>query len=210
MMIVILGAAGGVGRHAVRLAAERGHEVRALARRPHDIPVTTGVTPVAADVRDGDAVADALVGADAVLWCVGVTRTSGGDVGRAALPQVVAGMRKHGVPRFVGVSGAGVTVPGDRKGMGARLVSALTAALARDLVGDKLGEYRVLAASDLDWTQVRPPRLVEHPGTGRYGLGVVAPGPTAKPVTKADTALAMLDLAESRDWTGQAPFVTAG
>lgn len=48
-------------------------------------------------------------------------------------------------PRFLSVSGAGVTLPGDRKGAGARLVSALTRRLARELVQDKEGEYELLS-----------------------------------------------------------------
>ncbi|SHF88603.1 NAD(P)-dependent oxidoreductase [Geodermatophilus nigrescens] len=207
MRIVVFGAAGGVGRHAVRLAAGRGHEVVAVARRAGDSP---GVEERTGDVRDAALVAGAVKGADAVLWCVGVTRSSGGDVGRSVLPGLVEAMRAAGVRRFVGVSGAGADLPGDRKGRGARLVSGLTHRLARDLVEDKEGEYRVLAASELDWTQVRPPRLADRPGTGSYRLTDEAPGLRAAPVAKADVALALVELAEGRDWLGAAPFVVAG
>ena len=103
-------------------------------------------------------------------------------------------MAERGVRRFVGVSGAGADLPADRKGMGARVVSALTRRLARDLVEDKEGEYRILAATSLDWTQVRPPRLVDGPGRGRYRLTEEASGVWTKPLAKADVALAMLVL----------------
>ncbi len=207
MDLVVFGAAGGVGRHAARLAAERGHTVVAVARRASEQP---GVEDRVGDVRDAALVAGAVKGAAAVLWCVGVTKGSGGDVGRAVLPGLVAAMGEAGARRFVGVSGAGTDLPGDRKGGGARFVSALTHRLARDLVEDKEGEHRVLAASDLDWTQVRPPRLVDRPGTGSYRLTADAPGLRAAPVTKADVALAMVELAEGREWLSAAPFIVAG
>ncbi len=211
MDLVVFGAAGGVGRHAVRLAAERGHAVVAVARRPvGEAGVAAAVEERTGDVRDAGLVASAVQGADAVLWCVGVTKGSGGDVGRAVLPGLLSAMREAGARRFVGVSGAGCDLPGDRKGAGARFVSSLTHRLARDLVEDKEGEHRLLAASDLDWTQVRPPRLVDRPGTGRYRLTTEAPGLRAAPVTKADVALAMVELAEGRDWLSEAPFVLAG
>ncbi|MGY1697602.1 MULTISPECIES: NAD(P)-dependent oxidoreductase [unclassified Geodermatophilus] len=206
MDLVVFGAAGGVGRHAVRLAAERGHAVVAVARSAAG---HAGVTERPGDVRDPALVAKAVEGADAVLWCVGVTRGSGGDVGRAVLPGLVAAMDAAGARRFVGVSGAGADLPGDRKGRGARFVSALTHRLARDLVEDKEGEYEVLAGSRLEWTQVRPPRLADRPGTGRYRLTSEAPGLRAAPVTKADVALAMVELAEGREWLSAAPFVVA-
>jgi uncharacterized protein YbjT (DUF2867 family) len=205
--IVVFGAAGGVGRHAVRLAAERGHSVVAVARRPEG---RAGVDERTGDVRDAALVAGAVEDADAVLWCVGVTRTSGGDVGRGTLPGLAAAMEGAGVHRFVGVSGAGADLPGDRRGAGARFVSGLTHRLARDLVEDKEGEYRVLAASGLDWTQVRPPRIGDRPGTGRYRLTSEAPGLRAAPVARADVALALVELAEGRGWLSAAPFVVAG
>lgn len=207
MDLVVFGAAGGVGRHAVRLAAERGHAVVAVARRASG---QAGVTDRVGDIRNAALVAEAVTGADAVLWCVGVTKGSGGDVGRAVLPGLVEAMGGAGARRFVGVSGAGTDLPGDRKGAGARFVSALTHRLARDLVEDKEGEHRILTASGLDWTQVRPPRLVDKPGTGSYRLTGEAPGLRAAPVTKADVALAMVELAEGREWLSAAPFIMAG
>lgn len=210
MRIVVLGAGGGVGRHAVRVAAERGHEVVAGARSPDAVPQAPGVERLAVDVRDRTAVELALQGADALLWCVGVTKRSGGDVGRSSLPTVLEVAAAQGVSRVVAVSGAGVTLPDDRKGLGARLVSGLARRLGGDLVRDKEGEHAALAASSLSWTAVRPPRLVERPGTGRYALGDTAPGLTAKPVAKADVALAMVELAEGDAHARRAPFLTAG
>jgi uncharacterized protein YbjT (DUF2867 family) len=148
------------------------------------------------DVRERSVVAAALTGADAVLWCVGVTARSGGDIGQTALPTVVQLMGDLGVRRFVGVSGAGANLPGDVKGRQARLISALTHRLAGDVVGDKEREHAILAASALTWTQVRPPRLSDRPGIGRYRLTTTAPGLLAPAVPRSDVALAMLELAE--------------
>ena len=207
MRFLVLGAGGGVGRRAVAAAVQQGDDVVAAAR---SAPDARGARPLAVDVRDGAALRGAVDGAEAVLWCVGVTRRSGGDVGRAAMPLLVAACAQAGVRRLVSVSGAGVTLPGDVKGPGARLVSGLTRRLARDLVLDKEGEHAALVASGLDWTEVRPPRLVDRSPTGCWQLGEQAPGLTAGPVTKADVALAMLELARTTRWVRRAPFLTAG
>lgn len=208
MRVVVLGAAGGVGSRAVAAAVVGGWDVVAAARSRPVVPA--GAQAAAVDVRDAAAVHDLLRDADAVLWCVGVTKRSGPDVGRTGLPHVVVGMVDHGVGRLVSVSGAGVTLPGDVKGGGARLVSGLTRRLARDLVQDKEGEHAVLEASGVSWTEVRPPRLVDRQGTGRWSLVEQAPGLTSKPVAKADVALAMVDLAGSRTWLRRSPFLVAG
>lgn len=217
MKIVIFGANGGVGRHAVQVALEQGHDVVAAARSHDAPPGREREAPAAGgsfesrvlDVRDRAAVVDAMRDVEAALWCVGVTKRSGGDVGRVAMPHLVEGAHRHGVDRLVSVSGAGVTLPGDRKGRGARLVSALTRRLAHDLVVDKEGEHVVLEASDLAWTEVRPPRLSHGDGTGRWRLDRTAPGLTAAAVAKRDVASAMVDLAQSREWIGASPFLHA-
>jgi len=208
MKVVVLGAGGGVGRRAVLVAAAAGHEVVAVARTA---PVVTfGVQSVAGDVRDPAAVDAVLEGAGAVLWCVGVTRRSGGDVGRAGMPHLVRAMQQRGVGRLVSVSGAGVTLPGDVKGAGARFVSALTRTFARDLVQDKQGEHDVLLTSGLSWTEVRPPRLSEAAGTGAWRLTDQAPGLRAASVSRADVAAAMVSLAGSQEWVHRSPFLLAG
>ncbi len=208
MLVVVLGAGGGVGSRAVLAAVAGGWDVVAAARSRPAVPAEAEA--VAVDVRDPAAVHGVLHGADAVLWCVGVTKRSGPDVGRTSLPHVVAGMVDHGVGRLVSVSGAAVTLPGDDKGVGARLVSGLTRRLARNLVQDKEGEHVVLEASGVLWTEVRPPRLVDREGTGRWSLVEQAPGLRAEPVAKADVALAMLDLAGSQTWLRRSPFLVAG
>jgi putative NADH-flavin reductase len=185
----------------------QGREVVAVARSLPQVPA--GAEAVGMDVRDASAASAVLEGADAVLWCIGVTKRSGPDVGRGALPHVVEAARRYGVNRWVSVSGAGVTLPGDDKTRGARLISALTRRLAPDLVQDKEGEHVILSASGLSWTEVRPPRLVDREATGRWALVEQAPGLTAKPVTKADVALAMLDLADSQGWVRHSPFLVA-
>ncbi|HYP43854.1 MAG TPA: NAD(P)H-binding protein [Propionibacteriaceae bacterium] len=208
MRVVVFGAGGGVGRRVVAAGAAQGHEVVAAARSSSEVP--SGASAAAIDVRDADALNRVVVGADALLWCVGVTKRSGPDVGRTAMPLLVKAAQQAGVSRLVSVSGAGITLPEDAKGAGARFVSALTRRLARDLVLDKEGEHEALAASALAWTEVRPPRLSDTEPTGRWALVDQAPGLTAKPVAKADVALAMLALAGSGDWIRRSPFLVAG
>ena len=189
----------------VEVAAAAGHRVVAAARTKGS--TSAGVTPVALDVRHAEAVRSAVVGADAVLWCVGVTRRSGAGVGRVGMSHVVSAAQELGVVRVVTVSGAGVTLPGDRKGLGARAASALTRRLASDLVTDKEAEHAVLVASGLAWTEVRPPRLVDVDASRDWVLTEQAPGLTAKPVSRLDVARAMVSLAGSSDWVQRSPFL---
>src|SRR5881227_1016652 len=69
-MFVVTGATGNVGRTLVRLLAEAGEEVTAVARRVPAADVPAGVRAVAADLGDVESVRPALQGARAVFLLV--------------------------------------------------------------------------------------------------------------------------------------------
>lgn len=60
--------------------------------------------------------------------------------------------------------------------------------------------------SDLDWTLVRPPRVVNGRASGDYDIGMTLEG---RSVTKGDLAQAIVgDVAEAK-WVRQAPFISS-
>jgi len=69
MDVFVTGATGVLGRPVVRLLAEEGHRVRALARSPSNDPVITrlGAKPVRGDLFDPASLAAAVAGSSAVL-----------------------------------------------------------------------------------------------------------------------------------------------
>ena len=79
MRFLVTGATGFLGGHLVRLLAERGHEVVALARRPSkslDIP---GVVFASGDVLDAASVERAAAGCDGLFHCAGFVSRSAED-----------------------------------------------------------------------------------------------------------------------------------
>lgn len=78
MNIAITGAGGYVGSLLVRAHVVRGDAVRALARDPATIPALPGVTRVAADVRQQDAIPTAFFeNADVLYHCAAEIRREG-------------------------------------------------------------------------------------------------------------------------------------
>lgn len=69
MKVFLAGATGVLGRRAVALLVEAGHEVTAVARGPEkaDLVRDLGATPVTVDLFDPEAVKDAVAGHDAVV-----------------------------------------------------------------------------------------------------------------------------------------------
>lgn len=67
MKIALIGASGNVGSRILDEALRRGHNLIAIARDASKIAQRTGVTVVAADVKDAAALSAAIKGADVVI-----------------------------------------------------------------------------------------------------------------------------------------------
>jgi nucleoside-diphosphate-sugar epimerase len=143
-VIALTGATGFVGQALLDRAAQAGEEVRALARRAQ--AERAGVTWVAGDLADKAALARLVDGADAVIHLAGVVNApdpGGFEAGNVAgtLNLVEAALAAR-VARFVHVSSLSAREPG---------LSAYGASKRR---GEK-----IVMASPLDWTVVRPPAI---------------------------------------------------
>jgi putative NADH-flavin reductase len=206
MRVLIIGATGRIGRFATLRALDAGHEVVALLRDPEGADVPEGVDARPGDLRDPATVQDGLVGTDAVICAVGVRANTEGDeleLERGVRNLVVA-MRTVRVDRLVTLSGAGVDVPGDHKPVVDRMMSRLVRFFAGHVVGAKQREYEILAASNLTWTALRPPLVVDGTARGYRLATELRPGVR---VTRADVGQALVDQLGATDFVRAAPFV---
>lgn len=204
MQVAVLGATGATGRLVVEELVRRGHHVAALARTTPTVG-PSAVRWVEGDARDAAALTALVGGADAVVSALG-PRTGDATLHREVAPHLIAAMQVAGVRRFVGVSGAGIDVPGDRKSTRDRLISALVRRFGGEAVRDKAVERELFAATDLDWTLVRPPRLVDGPATGSVEHAAHE-SPRRTSLTRADLAAFVADLVERPQYVRQAPLV---
>ena len=204
MKVAVIGASGRTGHLLVEELLRRGHLVTALVRDPVRLGDLAGrVTVVTGDSRR--VLRPLVAGTDAVLSALGPTRKEPA-LHQDSAAALIAAMREHGVRRFIGISGAGIDVPGDRKSPRDRVISALIQRLGGKVVADKPTEYRAWAASDLDWTLVRPPRLKDGRATGRVehdGHRSVR----ATSIRRADLAGFLADVLEQNLYPRLAPFV---
>jgi nucleoside-diphosphate-sugar epimerase len=167
MLVAIAGGHGKIALQLTRLLHERGDRVRSLIRNPDhgDDVREAGGEPVVCDLEAADeqTVAQAIEGADAVVFAAGAGPGSGSerkltmDLGGAV--KLIAAAKGAGIRRYVIVSsrGADPDAPGDD-----------TFSVYLRAKGQADAE---LAASGLDFTVVRPGGLTDEPATGRVSVG---------------------------------------
>lgn len=196
MKVMVFGAAGRTGRQVVAALVAAGHEVTAAVRSG---PAFHGAVTVRPDLSDADAVRAAVAGCDAVISTLasGPGNPACLTLARALLP--LAGLR------FVSVAGAAVDAPGDAKALPDRIISRIMRVVAGKMLAERQTEHDLLAVSDLRWTMLRPPRLVDGAATGR--IAITTRTPAGMRLTRADLAATAVAVLTRDDLIGRAPFV---
>lgn len=184
MKLVVLGASGGCGKWIVKLALERGHEVRALVREetqfdaPEDLQVFRG------SVLNSKILLDVIDGCDAIVSALGIKRKNPRNpwssiVSPEYLTTDVAKMLVSLMPicrieRFVGISAAGVreSIHAVHPIVRWMIFNSNMSVSYKDLA-DMEATFEKTA---LDWLTVRPVTLKNGAPTGKailtdyYGL----------------------------------------
>lgn len=205
MRVAVLGGTGRTGRLIVSELLQRGHDVSALVRDGRGTALPSTVGQLTGDPRDRASVVALVQDCDAVCSALGA-RGREAPVNAQTARVLIEAMRASGVRRFVGISGAGITVPGDRKSIRDRVISAVLQRLGGRTVQDKAEEYEQWAVSGLDWTLIRPPRLTDGDATGEIEHAA-STSPRRTAITRADLATLVVDCLELHSYVGAAPLV---
>jgi uncharacterized protein YbjT (DUF2867 family) len=166
MEVAIAGGHGKIGLLLGAMLVDRGDGVRGLIRDPAqaDELREARIEPVVCDLEGDDDVMGAVRGADAVVFAAGAGPGSGAERKRT--------MDLDGAVKLIDAA----------KGAGIRrylMISSMGAGSPPAEGGDVFGEYlrakaeadRVLEASGLSYTIVRPGSLTDDPGTGLVTVG---------------------------------------
>ena len=208
MNIVIFGATGPLGRRITQAALADGHQVTAFVRtagRPDPHP---GLREATGDVLDPGSVAAAMPGHDAVISALG--HSSPSSAGRNLYPgasHIISAMQTAGVSRLIWISSHGV---GDARGHSGFVFERIFVPLRlRAEFADKERQEAIVAASDLDWTIVRPARLTNRPATGRLRAQARLPVTIRDSISRADAAQFVIHELEHGEHLLTAPTIAA-
>lgn len=197
MNILIIGANGGIGRKAVEIALQAGHQVTAILRNPANLTLThPNLLLVKGNILQPANFEYYLENQDAVISAIGVKGGFGADKpttlysrGNANLLQA---MKRAGVTRVYFISASAVEISP---------VLPFFVRLAAKYIVQKLLKYmyadlRIMEeevkTSGLIWTIMRPPRLTDKPETGQYRVGINAFLKNCLSISRADVAHFMI------------------
>ena len=207
MKLALFAATGGIGNHALTQALDAGHQVTAIVRRPEGLDPRARL--VQADLMQAtpEVLAAALQGADAILSGLGQRTARDAGITSRGTRAIVQAAKTAGVERLVVISAAplltipspGRPVPPGDPGEGflmRNVLSPIVKRVLRDVYADLAVMEDVVRESGLQWTVLRPPRLVDTPLTGKYRVAVDRSVRGGMKIGRADVAHHMLKVLE--------------
>jgi putative NADH-flavin reductase len=186
--LFILGATGRIGQAVIDEAIERGHRVTAFVRSPDKIGgLRPWISVEKGDPRSIDDLRAALPGHDAVISALGPPGIRRTTIHRDAARTTVMAMQAAGIRRLLIVSAA---VLFENQGFFYWLARNT---FLRNVAEDTAAMERIVTASELDWTIVRPPRLTMGDLTRHYAVKDGRMPAGRQSISRADVAHFLLD-----------------
>jgi putative NADH-flavin reductase len=195
MKVTVFGATGGIGTEVVAQLLDAGHEVVAVIRNGARFPVRRqrlAIEEVPSLATPGPLLS-ALQGTDAVISAVGPRSLKDGPVASNATRAILNAMAQMHVRRLVAISASPVAPGAEADGfLLRRILRPLIKAVLCDLYIDLARMEGELEQSGVDWTVIRPPRLVDGRLTGAYRSVIGGNVPNGYVISRADAAHAMV------------------
>lgn len=205
--IAVLGASGTVGRRIVDCLLERGFDVRCQTRNAEKLSHLGNRVDVRVfEPRDPDQLSSFVADTDAVIFALGTNTTGATTLFSEATAALITAMQRHGVGRLIAITGVGA---GETRGHGGFMYDWIIFPLfTRKRYADKNKQEDLIAASNLEWTIVRPAPFSTGPVRGDLEvLTSITPETRLTQVTRDEVADFIVAQLDSDEFLYQRPFI---
>jgi len=215
MKILILGATGRTGKMLLREALDREIEVNAIVRNAALLPVDDRLKTWEGDVRDADLLEEAMDGCEAVLSCLNISRNSDFPWARLRTPErfleetlkaLMHTMDRKGLKRIILTSAWGV------RDSRAEIPGWFRWFIDHSNVGKAYAQHEVqealLAASQLDWTAVRPVGLTNGKKLKKLITSLKGTPKPRLTISRKHTAKFMVDILCNARYIQKTPVIS--
>lgn len=191
--IAVLGANGGIGKHAVAAALDAGYDVTAILRTPAKLDLThPRLTIVQGDILQPTGLVQHLQHKDAVISAIGATGLKETTLYSAGNRNLIRAMQEAGVNRAFFISASGLEVNPTHSFIIRFATRFILQRILRKMYADLWAMEKIVKESAIDWTIMRPPRLTNDPSAGIYRVAIDQPLDNGLKISRADVAHFMI------------------
>jgi putative NADH-flavin reductase len=169
MNITIIGASGGIGLEAVKRGLNRKHSITTLSRSEIDIAGKESIHKIQGDATNKTDLLKSIQNADAIIVTLGTSKHMKSTSLFSDFAKLIVEIhheKKIDIP-FIFVTGFGA---GESKNYVSWLIKLFLKYLLKDVYSDKTKMEEIITESDLNWTVVRPGRLLDKALTEKYRI----------------------------------------
>jgi putative NADH-flavin reductase len=212
MKVIIFGATGFSGQAILANSIKQGHEVTILVRDASKIPIKhQNLTIVEGNVLNPQTVASVLHHQEAVIQCLGVGGKGDGKPTTFisdATKIIVDEMQNKKIKRLIAMSnvGAGNSIA-FQPWFFTKIILPYFMKWLKVIIEDKNRMEPIIMNSNLEWTIVRCPNIVDKPAKGRCNATLDGKGLKLS-ITLSDLSKFMVDQLKQTSFIKQAPSVS--
>jgi putative NADH-flavin reductase len=198
MNITIIGASAGIGLEAVKRGLDRNHSITTLSRSDIEIEEKKWLKVIIGDATNKADLLSSIQNADALIVTLGTSKNMNATTLFSDFAQLMVEIQKENkidVP-FIFVTGFGA---GESKNYVPWLVKMFLKYFLKDVYADKTKMEETITNSDLNWTVVRPGRLLDKELTEKYRIeNKLFKGINISGINRADVADFLIKQAEEQ------------
>jgi putative NADH-flavin reductase len=198
MNITIIGASAGIGLETVKRGLNRNHSLTTLSRTKIEIEEKKSFNMILGDATNKADLINSIQQADAIIVTLGTGRNMKATTLFSDFAKLIVEInreKKMDVP-FIFVTGFGA---GESKNYVPWMVKLFLKYLLKDVYSDKTKMEEIITNSDLNWTVVRPGRLLDKELTENYRIeNTLFKGINIGGINRADVADFLIKQAEKQ------------
>jgi putative NADH-flavin reductase len=198
MNITIIGASAGIGLETVKRGLNRNHSITTLSRTKIEIEEKKSIKMILGDATDKTDLLNSIQNADALIITLGTGKNMKATTLFSDFAKLIVEINrdnKINIP-FIFVTGFGA---GESKNYVSWLIKLFLKYLLKDVYADKTKMEEIITESNMNWTVVRPGRLLDKALTEKYRVeNKLYKGINIGGINRADVADFLIKQAENQ------------
>ena len=198
MNITIIGASAGIGLETVKRGLNRNHSITTLSRSEIEIEKNQSLNMILGNATNKVDLLIAIKNADALIITLGTGKNMKATTLFSDFAKLIVEIHRESkidIP-FIFVTGFGT---GESKNYVSWLVKMFLKYFLKDVYADKAKMEEIITNSDLNWTVVRPGRLLDNELTEKYRIeNKLFKGINIGGINRADVADFLIKQAEKQ------------
>lgn len=207
LKIALIGATGKAGAYILKALLAQKIRVKALIRNPEKFQTRHALLEIViGDIKDAETVHELIEGCDVVVSALGMGQpASEKTIFTQSTGHILKAMEAIHLKRYIVITGINVDTPSDEKDAKTQFATQWMYDNYPVSTADRQKEYDLLTKSNLDWTLIRLPMIIQTDEQTPIGTSLL--NCNGEQINAANLAQFIIEQLGEKAFVKQAPFI---